>query len=138
MEITSVTVNAADAMWAEQTVNGQTQVMKRPAQPEVSPYTSIRDVLGRPGVTAEVKEDEVVEGDNCTVLEINLGEDAGGATMTYWFNESNGLLRRMKSAQVGMGVMTMNMQVVAINQPIDDAKFTYTPPEGTEVIELPE
>ena len=62
--------------------------------------------------------------------------DAFFTAVTIWMREADGLATRLEVEDVNGTRMTFGLDNIELNPPVEDALFTFTPPEGAEVIDL--
>lgn len=91
----------------------------------------VKRLEGKPASLARFEGDpipSVVEGSPIPIQRLRV--DVG---------EADGLVREMSLLDTqGNAVLSQRYQEVEVNVPIPEGTFTFTPPEGTEVVDLPE
>ena len=78
-----------------------------------------------------------VEGEAHHVLRLEpKRDDAFFTAVTIWMREADGLATRLEVTDVNGTRMTFGLDNIELNPPLEDDLFTFTPPEGAEVIDL--
>lgn len=136
MQSSTLMVSTPESTYVQTEQMGQTMV-RRIDRPEMPPSFSAREQLDQleESHNLTVVGTETIEGVECTVIRAEAKQAEGGV-MTQYIANSNGVPRRMVMEGMGMmGSITTDMVVVSMNEAIDPEKFTYTPPEGVEVMQ---
>lgn len=128
----SLSVSDGKTMWTETDMGGTKQVMKMAVpQGAAGDLTGYLDIVKKEKAT--VLPDEVIDGANCAVLQI---EQADGNTMTLWLDEANGVARKMVMKGELVGETVTKVDSLKTGVAVDDSKFTYTPPADAQVTDL--
>lgn len=124
-------VGDGEFLWNEQEQMGQKMVTKMKMPPEaMDPATAYKNMV-KEG-TATVKENASVEGADCTVLEVK----GQGMTSLIYIANDNGVMMKMEGTGDDGTKMTMTAKDVKVNSSLDGVTFTYTPPEGVQVMDM--
>ena len=82
-------------------------------------------------------ETETVDGEAHLVLHLTpKRDDAFFSDVTIWMRERDDLATRLEVLDVNGTKMAFRLDNIELNPPVDDEMFTFTPPEGTEVVDL--
>ena len=82
-------------------------------------------------------ENETVDGEAHLVLHLTpKRDDAFFSDVTIWMREQDDLATRLEVLDVNGTKMAFRLDNIELNPPVDDEMFTFTPPEGTEVVDL--
>ena len=130
-------VSDGTSTWSEFRSKAGVMVIKSASKPN-DPLSTIRESMRR--ARASVTGRETIAGEQCAVLEIVFKDRSRGSSQpprkeTYWLTERHGIVVK-RVVQVPDGVTKeTTITELEVNQPIDDAVFNYTPPEGADVID---
>ena len=82
-------------------------------------------------------ENETVDGEAHLVLHLTpKRDDAFFSDVTIWMREQDDLATRLEVLDVNGTKMAFRLDNIELNPPVDNEMFTFTPPEGTEVVDL--
>lgn len=83
-----------------------------------------------------VKGSDTVEGQKCTLVEVDAAKSGMGSKLSYWFSDDTGLLVKLKGGSGPLGEMDVVVKDVKTNVDIPAEKFTYTPPADVVVTDM--
>jgi outer membrane lipoprotein-sorting protein len=134
----AITVMDGELLWSEMQNMGTTMVTKMKTPPEAQMGLEFLVEHVEKG-NGRVLEPEAIDGKQCVVIEYTMDDMMGGAGILQraWIAEENGMM--LKSVTKGgdmMGDTEMTIKDVKVGIEIDPAKFTYTPPEGAQVMDM--
>lgn len=124
-------VGDGEFLWNEQEQMGQKMVTKMVMPPEAKDPAIAYKNMVKEG-TATLKETATVDGAACTVLEV---QGQGMTSVLYIANDS-GMLMKMEGNGADGTKMTMTTKDVKLDSALEGATFTYTPPEGVQVMDM--
>ncbi len=128
----SVTLTDGKTAWREVPIGESKLVVKSKPSP-TDEFSEIKQRLsdGR----ARSKSGGKVKDLECVLFEIVGSGKADSFKASYWVSEKYGIiLKRTYNAADGTHSELITTEL-KINEPVDDAKFAYTPPAGASVID---
>lgn len=132
-ETKSVSVSDGKVLWSENEMAGTKQVTKMAVPAGAAgDLTAYMDMIKKEKAT--VLPDEAINGVNCAVLQIEAAD--GSSTTKLWLDEATGVMRKMVVSGAAMGETVTIVDNVKTGIPVDDSKFTYTPPADAQVTDL--
>lgn len=121
-------------LWTEAVAGGQTTVTKAKAPPEATGYETVRENLKK-GARASILPPQTIDGKECGVLQLVVGDGDGAFTYTYWVSEKTGLLVKLDGKSKSYGTMSSTVTSLKVDEPVDDSRFVYTPPANAQVFD---
>lgn len=130
--VRAVSVSDGKASWRQMKVGDGCLVVKSKATP-TDEFRALRDKIkdGR----ARSKDGGKVAGHECVLIEVAGGKDSSRFKDSYWISEKFGLILKRSYASAGGEKKELTTTELTIGEPIDDGKFTYTPPAGATVLD---
>ena len=128
----SLVVCDGEFTWTETKLEDRVLVIKSPSLTE-DDFGGVRQAVETG--QASLKPEQTINEEKCVVLEVRNG---GGvrSTATYWISKRYGLqLKREMTTPDGRKTVVTTQQF-EVNKPISQDKFSYTPPEGAQVLEM--
>jgi len=132
IETETLTVSDGATEWSQHKHGDKTTVMKRKPAPDTT-FEEIRTALEEGGIAR--LPDETLLGHSCVVLDVD--HYLTSTKIKYWITEEHGIPLRAVSDHGLLRNMEMIVKAVKVNEPIDDALFSYKPPEGASIMEMP-
>ena len=87
----------------------------------------------------QLGEDERVEKRSCFKLILTPKKEELFVTkMTLWIDKKNLLVRKLEYQDMNDNWVSLVFNRIKINSDLEDSQFVFTPPEGTEVVDLTE
>ncbi len=133
----AITVMDGEFVWSEIENPGMSMVTKMKVPPETQRGLEYLVDFVQQG-NGRLLDPETIDGKQCVVIEYNMDDMAGSMTVVHraWIAEENGMMLKSstKGGELG-GDTEMVIKDVRTNIDIDPAKFTYTPPEGAQVMD---
>lgn len=129
----TLVVSDGKHVWMQSSQAGQTMVMKQNQNQDPTGMQAVREHVAQGKAT--VKPSETLDGESHAVLEVV--SEMGGDSMktTYWFNEKTGMMTKQEGQHPVAGHTVMHTTNVKMNPSIPADKFTYTPPDGVQVLD---
>jgi len=93
------------------------------------------------GATGEVRGTvtgrETLGGKSVVVLSVVPKEDDGAYTaLKLWVDDAAGMVRKLEATDLAGGIVTITVHDVRFDAGIPDARFTFQPPAGADVVDL--
>lgn len=117
--------------WRQIPVAGKTMVFRTKAGARTD-LDEVRAAIAEG--KARIKGREHILRESCVVIEILSSGRGTGFKATYWVSEKYGIVLTSVSRRADRTGMEMVTTKLEVNEPIDDAKFTYTPPANATVL----
>jgi outer membrane lipoprotein-sorting protein len=124
-------VSDGEILWNDVEQMGQRMVQKMKMPVEAKDPAGPYKRMVREG-TATLKETATIDGAACTVFEIASPDVK---SLLYVAND-NGILLRVERSSPDGTRLTMVTKDLKLNAPLDGVSFSYTPPEGVEVMDM--
>ncbi|MCC6546151.1 outer membrane lipoprotein carrier protein LolA [Candidatus Sumerlaeota bacterium] len=126
-------VSDGSTLWVEMKMGDKVTVMKSPYKVDPTSVEAMADLL-KEGKW-EVKPQETIDGEACSVLSGTTGQPPQQITTTYWMSDKTGHPVKIVVSGGPMGENVTKVTSFKENPAIDDSKFAYTPPAGAEVMD---
>lgn len=100
---------------------------------------SLNDFFFKSNEDYEVTQTEQtnLEGETHHILHLApKRDDAFFSAVTIWMRDRDDLATRLEVLDVNGTRMTFGLDNIELNPPVEDAMFSFTPPDGAEVIDL--
>ncbi len=141
-ESTATSVSDGEHMYTLSDTDGQKMCTKmKQNSGEAIPWNENPLEALKKDYNLKLLPDEAVGGADCYVIEARPKDEASAAMAprtVYWFRKSDAIMPRMVSySPDGKPSMTMEVTDVEVNPTLDKASFTFTPPPGVQVVEMP-
>jgi hypothetical protein len=131
-EMRFLSVSDGQTEWTEMPMQTRTVVYKSTPSPRDEFY-EIRNYL-REG-KGRIRHRETIHGQSCVIVDVVSEQQDKRYKSTFWISEELGVVLRSALKRDDQGVWEKSTVELKTNEPIDDSKFSYTPPEGTQVID---
>ena len=131
-EMRFLTVSDGQTQWTEMPLQTGRVVYKSTPSPRDEFY-EIRGYL-REG-KGRIRHRETIHGQSCVIVDMVSEQQGKRYKATFWISEESGVVLRSALKRDDQGVWEKSTVELKINEPIDDSKFSYTPPDGTRVID---
>lgn len=131
-KVEMLTVSDGKREWRQMPVGDKVMVFAS-ALSNKRPLHNLRDALSRGKV--RLKGREHIARQPCVVLEATDARKSGRYKATYWVSESYGVVLKSLVIQGDRSRTEVTTSEFTINEPIDDAKFSYSPPPDATVLD---
>jgi outer membrane lipoprotein-sorting protein len=121
-------------VWTEAVAGGQTTVTKAKAPPEPTGYETVRESLKK-GARASILPPQTIDGEECGVLQVIVGDGNSAFHYTYWVSDKTGLLVKLEGKSNAYGTVSTTVKSLKVDEPVDDSHFVYTPPANAQVFD---